>query len=465
MSLQLAEQYEENEQYDKAYEEYKRLLAKNPDDLSLLERLGHTAMVLDKKDEAAEYYSKIIEKDMTNSMAYEQLMDIYVTTDKYKYYVSRGNLHSIGHQLEHAINDYKKALSHAEDEKQMITTRFVLANLYEQTGRNMKAVDEYLKIIDHGDVPPEVYLKLANLYVKEEALASAIDILANARKSHDIPAIKETLAQLYLKNNQPEKALEVTDDEMMKIKCLLETEETDKAYDIIKKIEPQSRNNAQFYSVKAQYYFVTGEYDKALECVNQYDNLEKNSPLTYQMRALIYENKNDDFNAHLNWGKYNLVRKNKDIAINEYLNAHQLNEKDADLVATIAILLEETGDNIHAVEFYEKLAKLDPKNKKALEKLADFREGLGDYRVQAEYLEQLYELDKRNASVIKKLAMAYEKMKNKPAATEFYTKYLELSKGANDYEQVKAKLAKLENTAMEEDEGLIDKIMKFFNKD
>ena len=356
MSLQLAEQYEENEQYDKAYEEYKRLHAKNPDDLSLLERLGHTAMVLDKKDEAAEYYSKIIEKDMTNTLAYEQLMDIYVTTDKYKYYVSRGNLHSVEHQLEHAINDYKKALSHAEDEKQMMTTRFVLANLYEQTGRNMKAVDEYLKIVDHGDVPVEVYLKLANLYVKEDAISSAIDMLVNAKKHYDIPAVKETLAQLYLKNNQPEKALEVTDDDLMKIKCLLETGEKDKAYESIQKVENQYKNNAQFYSVKAQYYFITGDYDKALECVNQYDNLEKNSPLTYQMRALIYENKNDDFNAHLNWGKYNLVRKNKDIAINEYLNAHQLNEKDADLVSTIAMLLEETGDKLHAVEFYEKLS-------------------------------------------------------------------------------------------------------------
>ena len=99
-----------------------------------------------------------------------------------------------------------------------------------------------------------------------------------------------------------------------------------------------------------------------------------------------------------------------------------------------------------------------------MEKLADFREGLGDYRMQADYLEQLYELDKRNTSVIKKLAIAYEKIKNKPAATEFYTKYLELSKGANDYEQVKAKLAKLENTTMEEEEGLIDKIFKMFNK-
>ena len=464
MSLQLAEQYEENEQYDKAYEEYKRLLTRNPDDLSLLERLGHTAMVLDKKDEAAEYYTKIVQKDMTNTLAYEQLMDIYVTTDKYKYYVYRGNLHSVEHHLEHAINDFKKALSHAEDEKEIITTRFVLANLYEQTDRNMKAVDEYLKIIDHGDAPVEVYLKLANLYVKEDALASAVDMLENAKKHYDIPAVNETLAQLYLKDNQPEKALEVTQDELMKIKCLLETGKTDEAHEAIVKNESQYKNNAQFYSVKAQYYFQTEDYDKALYCVNEYDKLEKNSPLTYQMRALIYENKKDDFNAHLNWGKYNLVRKNKDVAINEYLNAHQLNEDDADLISTIAMLLEETGDNLHAVEFYEKLSKLEPTNKKALEKLADFRESLGDYRMQADYLEQLYALDKRNTGVIKKLAVAYEKIKNKPASVEFYTKYLELSKGANDYEQVKAKLSKLENTTMEEDEGLLEKILRMFNK-
>ena len=51
MSLQLAEQYEENEQYVQAYDEYKKLSERNPKDLSLLERLGHLAMLLDKKDE------------------------------------------------------------------------------------------------------------------------------------------------------------------------------------------------------------------------------------------------------------------------------------------------------------------------------------------------------------------------------------------------------------------------------
>ena len=34
MSLQTAEQYEENEQYTQAYEEYKKLHEKNPKDLN-----------------------------------------------------------------------------------------------------------------------------------------------------------------------------------------------------------------------------------------------------------------------------------------------------------------------------------------------------------------------------------------------------------------------------------------------
>ena len=60
MSLQTAEQYEENEQYTQAYEEYKKLHERNPKDLSILERLGHLSMLLDNKDEAAEYYTKQI---------------------------------------------------------------------------------------------------------------------------------------------------------------------------------------------------------------------------------------------------------------------------------------------------------------------------------------------------------------------------------------------------------------------
>lgn len=465
MSLQTAEQFEENEQYTQAFEEYKKLYERNPKDLSLLERLGHLSMLLDNKEEAAKYYSEILESDATNVLAYEQLMDIYVTTDKYKYYIYRGNMHTVEHKLEHAINDYKKAINCAQEDKDIISARFVLGTLYEQEGNNIKAIDEYLKVIEHEDTHENVYIKLANLYVKEDAVPSAIDVLERGRKAgFDSVNLNEQLADLYLKNGNPEKALEVTTDELTKVKCLLDMDKKSEAFEKLQKMEGQYNHIPQFYSLKAQYYYMTKDFDKALECVEEFDKYEKNSPLTYQMRALIYEEKNDDYNSYLNWGKYNLVRGNKDIAINEFLNANQIKDDDINLLNTLAMLLEESGDKNHAMEFYEKISKLDETDKKSLQKLAEFRESIGDYKSQAEYLLKLYHLDKRNSTTVKQLGEAYEKLRNKPAAVECYEKYLEIGKGNPDYSKIQHKLEKLQNTEMQEEEGFIDKIMKWFNK-
>ena len=465
MSLQTAEQFEENEQYTQAFEEYKKLYERNPKDLSLLERLGHLSMLLDNKEEAAKYYSEILESDATNVLAYEQLMDIYVTTDKYKYYIYRGNMHAVEHKLEHAINDYKKAINCAQEDKDIISARFVLGTLYEQEGNNVKAIDEYLKVIEHEDTHEEVYIRLANLYVKEDAIPSAIDVLERGRKAgFDKTNLKEQLADLYLKNGNPEKAIEITSDELTKVKCLLDMNKTSEAFEKLQKMEGQYNHIPQFYSLKAQYYYMTKDFDKALECVEEFDKYEKNSPLTYQMRALIYEEKNDDYNSYLNWGKYNLVRGNKDIAINEFLNANQIKDDDINLLNTLAMLLEESGDKNHAMEFYEKISKMDENDKKSLQKLAEFRESIGDYKSQAEYLLKLYHLDKRNATTVRQLGEAYEKLRNKPAAVECYEKYLEIGKGNPDYSKIQHKLEKLQNTEMQEEEGFIDKIMKWFNK-
>lgn len=465
MSLQTAEQFEENEQYTQAFEEYKKLYERNPKDLSLLERLGHLSMLLDNKEEAAKYYSEILESDATNVLAYEQLMDIYVSTDKYKYYIYRGNMHTVEHKLEHAINDYKKAINCAQEDKDIISARFVLGTLYEQEGNNVKAIDEYLKVIEHEDSHEEVYIRLANLYVKEDAIPSAIDVLERGRKAgFDKTTLKEQLADLYLKNGNPEKAIEITSDELTKVKCLLDMDKKSEAFEKLQKMEGQYNHIPQFYSLKAQYYYMTKDFDKALECVEEFDKYEKNSPLTYQMRALIYEEKNEDYNSYLNWGKYNLVRGNKDIAINEFLNANQIKDDDINLLNTLAMLLEESGDKNHAMEFYEKISKLDETDKKSLQKLAEFRESIGDYKSQAEYLLKLYHLDKRNSTTVRQLGEAYEKLRNKPAAVECYEKYLEIGKGNPDYSKIQHKLEKLQNTEMQEEEGFIDKIMKWFNK-
>ena len=210
MSLQLAEQFEANEQYEDAYREYKKVYEQSPDDLGLLERLGHLSLILDNPEEAAGYYNEIIKRDVTNPLAYEQLMSIYENTDKYKYYIYRGNKNSIEGKLDFAISDFKKALHAASEETQIVMTRLTLANLYRQAGQNLKAIDEYNVILEYDNLHEEIFLQLADIYLQDEAYSSAIDALNRAiKKGFDTDRIHEALAAVYLKSGDAKKLLNI----------------------------------------------------------------------------------------------------------------------------------------------------------------------------------------------------------------------------------------------------------------
>jgi len=128
--------------------------------------------------------------------------------------------------------------------------------------------------------------------------------------------------------------------------------------------------------------------------------------------------------------------------------------------------LTEMKEINHAAEYYEKIIKIDSKNKEALRKLAQYKESIGDYASQTDYLEMLYVADKRDLAVLKDLAAAYEKIKSKQNAIDAYTKYLEMCNDEVEIKKAQDKLNRLQNLAGDSDEsaGLIDKIMAFFTK-
>ena len=184
---------------------------------------------------------------------------------------------------------------------------------------------------------------------------------------------------------------------------------------------------------------------------------------------MIYDELNKNFEASINWAKYNILLDNKDVALNEYMQAYAINNEDSELVYTIANLLDTLNDKTRANEFYEQLVKLEPDNRKALERLADFRESIGDYRQAIEYLEQYHKIDPRNASTIKKLGKFYEKIRKKDKALEYYKKYISISNAVEGYDEIKAKIEKLETqpknyTETDGEDGLIDIIMRWFNR-
>nr|MCR5266543.1 hypothetical protein [Cyanobacteria bacterium RUI128] len=231
--MSLAEQYENEEKYEEAYTEYKKELESGRESAELYKKLAHVASILNKKDEAEEYYKHLVSLRPDDIVAYEQLMDIcFENDDKYTYYLSRGQKHVLEQQFEHAINDFKKAITHCQDEDKMAHTRYLLANLYEQGNKFNNAIDECLRIIDTGLATAETYLKLANLYNKTDFAESALEVLQRA-KDEGITGLDEDLAKYYSKLNNPQKALELTKDELLRARCLMELGRNDEAIELL----------------------------------------------------------------------------------------------------------------------------------------------------------------------------------------------------------------------------------------
>ena len=397
--MKIAEQLENDEKYEEAYAEYKKELPHKQGDIELLTKLAHLALILNKKEEAKAYYGKMLEVDPANILAHEQLIDLYVNEDKFKYYLLRGNLHALQQQMSYAKSDYKKAIDNAKDQVEALPARYLHAGLCEGQEKYQEAIDEYLRISDYDEKNPIVFLKLAELYEKTEGLIASIEILERGIKERGFNEFEEILAGYYIRNSQPEKALELTKNDLTKARALMDSGKNEEAFEILNKVKDNYKGQTQIHSLLAQYYFQKGLHNEAFAEIDEFAKLAPNSPLIYQMRALIYEETGDSFNEHLNWAKFNTLKGEKEVALNEYMTAFQFNNEDIELIETIAIQLESMKDITKSCEFYERLIELEPKNINALEKLARFRDSIGDYRMAFEYIEKLKEIDPRNQFV------------------------------------------------------------------
>ena len=383
-------------------------------------KIAHIALILDKKDDAKGFYARILELDPASVLAHEQLIDLYVHEDKFKYYLLRGNLNSLQQKYSHAKSDYKKAIDNANDQKEALPARFLLAGICEGEEKYQEAIDEYIKISDYDEKNPVVLLKMAELYEKTEGIIASIEVLERGLKEEGFKEFEEILAGYYIRNSQPQKALELTKNDLTKSRALMDMGKNDEAFEILKGLKTQYGNQALYHSLLAQYYFQKGMNDEAFSEIDEYAKIEPNSPLIYQMRALIYDEAGDSFNEHINWGKYNILKGEKDVALNEFMTAYQFNSSDAQLIETIAVMLEEAKDTTKANEFYEKLSHIEPNNINALQKLADFRDSIGDYTGAFDYIEKLKTADPSNAFVMANYESFKERAENGGSIMSFF---------------------------------------------
>ncbi len=392
-------------------------------DLEELHQKASDAMAEGNREKAVELYNKILETAPADEIAHGQLMDLYFDTDKFKYYLTRANYNVVNQKFEHAINDTKKALNL---DAESIDARIKLARLYRVSNKNLKAIDEFNKIIELEPKLRDAYLELINLYILEDAKESAVGIARKAvNEFENDTEFKNILAKLYFDLGMNSEALEVVQDKPMKVKILLADGKNDEAKAILDDMKTSMPNikeaHAAYNLLLAEYFYNKNEFDNALNTIEEYTKLSGPDAVSFQMKALVYEAKNDDFMASVNWGYMKKAQSKNDEAVVEFNHAHSLNKKDKNVLIELANLYMNLGEKYTSMDFWNAVYELD-NDEHAKNILGEFYFNEGDY-----------------------------------AMAEKYGKYRE-TKGQNNTAD------KNYAEAAEEDEGLIEKIIRIFTK-
>jgi len=338
-------------------------------------------------DEALKIYEQLIMANPADEVALSCVMDIYLEKDdKFNYYLSRANVNIAQNKLEYAIKDTKKAL---ELDMDNLDARRKLARLYKIDNKSLKAIDEFLKLLELSPVELDAYFELVELYMKEDSIDSAISIARRGLEQFpDNANIKNMLAQLYFKANDFKSALEVVDDEFLKIKILLQDEQNEPAIELLNKYNPDKLTSEEqrrsYYILKAQYLYNTKQFDEALKAIDDFTRIAPPNPISFQMRALIYEELEDEFNAHLNWGFCFKFQNKFDDAIVEFTNAYRIKQDDKTVLIELANLYQQNKERFVAIEFWEKVYALD-KDERAREILAEFYYSEGNFDKAEQY--------------------------------------------------------------------------------
>ncbi len=375
--------------------------------MSDLENMHQKALELyeeKKLNEALKIYEDIIKLNPTDEVALSCVMDIYLELeDKFNYYLARANVNISQNKLEYAINDTKKAL---ELDNENIGARRKLARLYKIFNKPLKAIDEFLRLLELNNEEIDTYFELVDLYMKEDSIDSAISIAKKGLEAFSKdPNLKNMLAQLYFKANDFKSALEVVEDEFLKIKILLQDEQNDKASEFLNKIDfdklcdPKKRS---YCVLKAQYLYNTKQFDKALEQIEKYTKLGTPDAVSFQMKALIYEELNQDFDAHLNWAFCFKFQNKPDDAIVEFDHAYQINPKNKIVLVELAKLYQQNKEKYVAMEYWQKVYDID-KDEAAREILAEFYYSEGNFERAREFGKEIEQKEENYTGFVDKI--------------------------------------------------------------
>lgn len=458
-----AQQFEDEDKFEQAYECYKYAYEIDPNNTDVLQKLATAAQMLQHNNDAIIYWNLFMQLKPQDPISYNQLLDLYFHDDKYSYYMTRAKLKTLEQRLAQATDDYKKAINNTTDEKDIIAARYLLAQTYEIINKPLQAIDEYLKILDY-DHNENVYLSLANLYYSEDKSA-ALNVLQQAiEKYPESEAIKEFLCKIYLSTGDYEKAEKYAVSVFNRIKALLMQEKNEEAYALLQNLTAKDKQDISYSALMAEYYYNISDDVNTLVWIEAFEKQNPDSPLPSQMRALVYEKQNNEFESHFNWGKYYIKKGQYDLALDEYLNAYNQNPKNTAIIKELINLYSVLDDKFACAEFCEKLVAIDKNDIATIKRLVKFYEEQGYEDKVMEYLFALAEINTKDYDTFLKLAKHAENSRRIDEAVEYYQKYLKFAPNSDEKEEIKKKVDLLSTGEMVEEEGFLEKLIGFFTK-
>ena len=219
------------------------------------------------------------------------------------------------------------------------------------------------------------------------------------------------LAQLYFKANDFKAALEVVEDDFLRTKILLQDEQNEKANEYLQQFDIKKLNDIEkksYHILKAQYLYNTKQFEEALKEIDEYTKLTSPDAVSFQMKALIYEELNDEFMAHLNWGFCFKLQGKFDDAIVEFNHAYQVNSNDKTVLIELANLYMQNKERFVAIEFWEKVYAID-KDEQAREILAEFYYSEGNFEKAEQYGKIVEKKEENYSGLIDKIMEFFTK--------------------------------------------------------
>ena len=195
------------------------------------------------------------------------------------------------------------------------------------------------------------------------------------------------LAQLYFRNNDFKSALEVVQDKFLRIKILLQDNQNEEACEELANINYNSLDDngkRSNHILNAQYFYNTKQYLESLNEIESYRKFAGPDAISFQMKALIYEELNDEFNAHLNWGFCYKLQNKLDDALVEFDHAYREKQDDKTVLIELANLYQYNKERYVAMEYWQKVYDID-KDEQAREILAEFYYSEGNFEKAQEY--------------------------------------------------------------------------------